>query len=93
MASLLRLPEPSLAFLRPRRAVPRRRFRRDVPGLSSIPHQVYFTLAALMGFRLQGFLPPGDRVVFPRLILPCRCRIVSDGPLDFEGLLPPGSGL
>jgi hypothetical protein len=60
-------------------------------GLPSLPRRVCFTSAALMGFYLQGFTQPGDRSVSPRLILPCRCSTHSGAPLDFEGLLPPGS--
>jgi hypothetical protein len=91
MADMRSLPEPAQTFLRPRRAVPRTLPRRDQPGLSSNPRQVCFSLAALMGFHLQGFAPPGDRVRVSASHPPLPLRNALRRPTGFEGLIPPGS--
>lgn len=60
-------------------------------GLSRFPRWASFIPATLMGFRLQGLNPPGDRGASPRPVLPCRYVAHSDATTGFEGLIPPGS--
>jgi hypothetical protein len=59
--------------------------------LSALISRVYFTPVTLLSFCLQGFQPPGDRVVSPPLILPCRWASRSGDARGFEGSVPPGS--
>lgn len=60
-------------------------------GRPNFPSRAYCIPTTLLSFRLQGFLPPGDRTSLPKSRLPCRLTPLSGGGYGFEGLIPPRS--
>jgi len=52
-------------------------------------HRVCFTPETLLGFRLQGFAPPGDPGSSPSPLLPCGWTTSEDAVVGFGGFLPP----